>query len=40
MIELIRLFGFYDKKDRTHQIYVIYDKNGLCPTLNCCGGGV
>lgn len=37
--DLKRIGGLYDKDGKTHQAGSIYDKKGLCPTLDCSSGG-
>lgn len=37
--QVIRLFGLFDSKGKTHQAGSVYDKQGLCPTLDTATGG-
>lgn len=39
IIEVNRLFGIFDEEKSKHQAGSVYDKNGLCPTLDTMQGG-
>ena len=39
MTKVIRLFGIFDKENKTHQAGSVYDIEGLAPCLDTSGGG-
>ena len=38
-VEVIRKYGIFDQENSKHQAGSVYDKDGLCPTLDTMQGG-